>query len=246
MFSRLTICCVICAFGSFAVACGGDDSSDKDANTAAGTGGAAARSGSGSTAGTTGEAGVAAAGRGTGRGSTRQTCPAGKPEATDMCTPASGDCRYDSSMCDCPQGMTNWVCWAIADCPTTLPGERTACPTVGMNCAVGSDDCRCTAEGWDCGQQFCPPEEPALGSECEGGDGECTYGARICDCDSSKWACWAMSDCPTEVPARRAACMIDGMICPFEGGTCECGSNGWSCSRGVMQPPPPSTDDAGI
>jgi hypothetical protein len=99
----------------------------------------------------------------------------------------------------------------------------------------GGSDCECTAEGWDCGNQFCPATEPATASACEGGDGECTYGARMCDCDSSVWACWSPADCPATPPAEDTTCPVDGMICPYMGGQCECEAEGWNCSRGVMQ-----------
>lgn len=244
------MCCVITVLaGSFGLACG-DDGDDDGGTDVAGSGGSA-----GASAGTTGASGRGAtAGRGSagrmGGGNAMQSCPAGKPAATAMCTPAMGTCRYDGLVCDCITGMNSWACWDPATCPTTtLPDERSACPTVGQACTVGRTNCSCTDEGWNCGRQYCPPVEPAAGGECEGGTGLCTYGDRRCDCDQSKWVCWSNSDCPATPPARRAQCTTRGVICDFTGGTCECNGNAWTCDRGVTRPEPEQdggSEDAGL
>ncbi|HET6335572.1 MAG TPA: hypothetical protein VFG30_20240, partial [Polyangiales bacterium] len=97
-----------------------------------------------------------------------QACPAGKPSATDSCTPSMGNCKYADEMCDCVQGMNTWACWSPADCPASVPAEMSACPTTGMSCTVAGAGCTCTADGWNCGNQYCPAEEPAAAAECEG------------------------------------------------------------------------------
>ena len=142
---------------------------------------------------------------------------------------------FGERVCDCLRDSMTWACWNPADCPDVTPAEQSACDPVGMECSIaGADSCDCTANGWSCGNQFCPATEPALASACEGGDGQCTYGARSCDCDSSIWACWNVADCPAAAPADGAVCPIDGMICPYQGGECECAPEGWDCDRGVM------------
>ena len=250
MDSRLKWSCVIVTIvGLVGVACGDDDGSADEPNTALG-----GRFSVGGSGGTGGAGGATGRGRGFGfggRGSFGQQCPMDEPAASETCTPAMGSCTFGTRICDCISGTNSWACWSQSDCPTSVPAEQSSCPVVGMTCSpMRGQNCNCTDSGWDCGNQFCPAAEPAVGGMCEGGDGECTYGARTCDCDSSVWSCWNRSDCPTEVPPRGATCAIDGMICPFMGGTCECtrsmmsGNMTWSCGRGVTRPDPDA--DAGI
>jgi hypothetical protein len=249
MFSRLTISCVIGTLAALTLvmACGDDSGSGSEEESGSG-GSSAGRSGSSSTAGVGGSGTAGTSGRGAGRGMMgggQQMCQAGKPTLGSACTPASGNCRYGSEMCDCAADTSAWICWALADCPTSLPAEMSSCDTVGMACTVATDDCSCTATGWNCGHQYCPPAEPALGSECQNGDGTCPYGGRTCECASSMWSCWSPSDCPATVPERSAMCTIPGIVCPYEGGDCTCqNNNSWRCGRGVMRPMPP--EDAGI
>jgi len=172
-------------------------------------------------------------------------CPASEPMNGGTCTPGRGDCMFGTRMCDCDNDTNVWACWDPADCPATQPAEQAACTVVGMACeyeeAAGSgqggndsNDCDCTATGWDCGGQVCPATEPTGGGACEGGDGTCSFGGgRVCDCDSQMWACWAESDCPATPPALESACTVPGMTCPFTGGECECEDEGWDCDEEV-------------
>ncbi len=190
--------------GVLGAACGDDD--DPSPGNNAGTGnagqgatgagsGASGRSGSGGSGGTAGRAGMDG-----GIGFPGQVCPTAEPANGDTCQPARGDCMFGAKVCDCINDTSTWVCWDPAtDCPTMRPAEQAACPVVGIECELPeaaqvpgrNDDCECTAMGWDCGGQFCPPAEPASASACENGDGMCTYGSRVCDCnnDSDTWAC---------------------------------------------------------
>lgn len=242
MHSRLAVSCVITAFVGFvSVACGDDEGSGDDpigaSGTSAGTAGASGRSGSGAAAG--------ASGRGSGRGGQMQMCPMTEPANGETCMPARGTCMFDTRICDCISGTNTWACWAPTDCPTTAPPEQSMCPVVGMSCGLGMGrECECEANGWNCGNQFCPAAEPAPGGACEEGRGQCTFGTRTCDCTDDVWACWNPADCPATPPVERSMCTTVGMVCPFEGGSCECEMRGWNCSRGVMQPMP--ADDAGI
>lgn len=237
MTSRLNLSYVTFALIGFGLlACGGDErSSDTGASTASASAG---RSG-------TGPSRAGASGSSPGQGLFRtQMCPMTEAEATGSCTPARGSCTFGTRVCDCIEETMAWACWSPSDCPTAAPPERSACSVVGMTCEPAGSDCTCTAQGWDCGNQYCPPAEPALGSACEGGAGLCPYGARSCDCDNSVWACWSpATDCPSPPPPDRSACALDGVICEYEGGSCECnGTSGWRCGRGVMN----DTEDAGV
>jgi hypothetical protein len=235
---RLKVGCQV-VLALMMAACGDDDStSDTGSSTATGGAGGAV-SGRGAQSG---------AGGRTGRQG--MTCPTEEPANGTTCTAARGTCMFGTRICDCIDDTSTWACWDPAECPAPAPAERAACSVVGMQCSYGRGaDCACTAEGWNCGNQYCPPAEPALGSACESGDGVCPYGARTCDCDSEIWACWSASDCPATPPADRSACPLDGVICPYMGGDCECnGTRGWSCGRGVPNDPNDAgtADDAGL
>jgi hypothetical protein len=128
--------------------------------------------------------------------------------------------------------------------------EQAACTTVGMSCeynqagqvaANGNNECDCEASGWDCGRQFCPAAQPAVGGMCEGGDGACTYGDNACDCVSRAWSCWKPSDCPAAAPTEGSACSANGMLCPYGQGQCRCAGTQWDCS-GIPRP----RSDAGV
>lgn len=247
MIDRLTRGCVVlvCLSMSVLMSCGDDEGSSAGSSTTAGKG--------------TPDAGhwvnqkpVPSSGTGTNGGAGRrgilggQMCPMTEAEATGSCTPARGSCMFGERTCDCSMETMSWACWAPSDCPTAVPAEQSACSVVGMVCPqqMRGRSCTCTQQGWDCGNQFCPPAEPALGSACEEGTGSCTYGARTCDCNNELWVCWdPKSDCPAMPPADRATCSLDGVVCEYEGGSCECrGSSGWRCGRGVMN----DVEDAGV
>ncbi len=243
MVSRLTVSCVLIASaGLMAVACGDDEGSGGDpvsgtAGSTAGRGTVVSGNGGRGSAGMTG----ATPGRG-GRG--QMTCPAGEPATGGACMPGSGDCRYGSRMCDCLSESSTWVCWAMSDCPTVTPAEQSACPAVGISCDLAAGgECECEDTGWNCGNQFCPPAEPAVATECDEGRGMCPYGERTCECADDVWACWSPADCPTTPPVNRSMCPMVGVSCTYEGGDCACRGSGWRCDRGVPQPMP--TDDAG-
>lgn len=241
MFSPLRLYLITLLFGI--LACGGDDSASSANNVATG----------GTNAGRSGASGASNAGRGTGRfpGITAgrgapggQMCPMTEAEATGTCTPARGSCTFGTRTCDCIAGSNSWACWSPSDCPATVPAERSSCPVVGMTCMPGGrGNCSCTDQGWSCGNQYCPPAEPALGGMCEGGTGTCMYGSRICDCTGSKWVCWdPAKDCPNPAPADRAICSLTGISCQYPGGSCQCNAmSGWRCGRGVM-----NDEDAGV
>jgi hypothetical protein len=241
MFGRLNRhCFALTIISVMSLACGDDPASNEDPVTTTGSGGAVAGGGRG--AGTSGNG--AAAGRGTGFWG-GQMCPMTEAEATGACTPARGTCMFGTRVCDCSAETNMWACWAPEECPTSLPAERSTCSVVGMSCGLmGGADCDCTAAGWDCGRQYCPPEEPAAGGECERAQGVCTYGERTCDCEGTAWVCWTpATDCPATPPLDDAACTINGAICEYEGGGCECDAeSGWDCDRGVDNNP----DDAGV
>lgn len=251
MFGRPHRHCVLLTIVLALVACGGDDA-DASSESSSTSGSAGARASSTSASGTAGTGGTGGAGRSgraaAGRGAFGgQMCPMTEAEATGSCTPARGTCTFDTRVCDCIRDTMTWACWSPADCPTDTPAEQSSCSVVGMTCSpMPRMTCTCTAQGWDCGNQFCPPDEPAPGGMCEGGDGVCTYGARTCDCNNNAWTCWSpATDCSAKPPADRAACPIDGVICEYEGGSCECnGMRGWRCGNGVMNDPDP--DDAGV
>ncbi|HKU39485.1 MAG TPA: hypothetical protein VJR89_15105 [Polyangiales bacterium] len=162
-----------------------------------------------------------------------------EPAMGETCMPAQGTCMVGTRICDCITPGNTWACWSPTDCPTAVPPEQSSCPVVGMTCSpTRGASCRCTANGWDCGNQYCPPAEPALGTMCEGGDGACTYGARTCDCTNNAWVCWGAADCPNPPPADNSMCPLSGVNCMYEGGSCQCsGSRGWRCGRGVMNDP---------
>ena len=230
----------------FALSACGDDDDPGTGNTAGsgnsgrgGTGtGASGRGGTGGTGGTS--AGSAGRDGGTGLPG-QQVCPTAEPANGAACQPGRGDCMFGTKICDCLNESDTWVCWDPAtDCPTTQPAEQSACPTVGIECELpgaqgqGNDDCECTAVGWDCGGQFCPPAEPAAAAPCDNGDGTCMYGTRICDCinQTDTWACWDPADCPATQPAEQAACDTVGMSCDYEpvgGNECDCTAEGWDC-----------------
>jgi len=241
--TRLELSYVMCAIvvGVGLLACGGDD---KGSSQESAYGASAGRSGT--SAGTSGASGRGRGTAGAGLGIfAGQMCPMTEAEATGSCTPARGTCMFGDRICDCITEAMAWACWSPSDCPTSVPAEQSSCGVVGMTCSpTRGTNCSCTATGWDCGNQYCPPAEPALGSACEGGTGLCTYGARTCDCDNSVWVCWnPTTDCPTLPPADRAACGLDGTVCEYEGGTCECNAmSGWRCGRGVMN----DVEDAGV
>jgi hypothetical protein len=239
--------CLVAVIAGSIWACG-DDAGDGSVGASGRGGTSAALGGRQASAGSSGRSADGFFGGGGRMGATRMTCPMEEPANASACEPGRGNCMFGTRVCDCPSDTSTWVCWDPADCGTTVPAEQAACPVVGMTCSYGRDaNCECSANGWDCGNQFCPAAEPAAASSCEGGDGECTYGTRMCDCDSMLWACWNVSDCPTAPPADASACQVDGMICPYAGGSCECeGADGWDCGRGVDNDPDAGTDaDAG-
>jgi len=231
-------CLVLAIVGSVLMACGGDDEGSDTGNQA--TAGTPARSLPPVPSRT------GSAGSGTGIFGSSQMCPMTEAEATGTCTPSRGNCPYGERVCDCVEGANTWACWAPSDCPTTVPAEQSACSVVGMSCSPQrGENCRCTAEGWDCGNLVCPASEPALGSACEEGDGECTFGSRTCVCEDDVWACWdPATDCPAAPPADESACSIINASCPYEGGRCTCGESGWRCGRRVMNDP--AEEDAGV
>lgn len=233
------VCLAFAIIGSVLMACGGDDESSSSGNQA--TAGETARSLPPVPA-RTGSAGSSTGGV----WGNSQMCPMTEAEATGSCTPARGNCPYGDRVCDCISDTMSWACWALSDCPTTVPAEQSECSVLGMSCSPArGENCRCTAEGWDCGNQVCPAEEPALGGACEEGDGECTYGSRTCVCEDDVWACWdPATDCPATPPADESACSILNASCAYEGGRCTCGENGWRCGRRVMNDPP--DEDAGV
>lgn len=229
------VCLALAIIGSVLMACGGDDEGS-DTSTVATAGGrplppVPARTGS--------------AGAGTSVWGNQQMCPMTEAEATGSCTPARGNCPFGDRVCDCSSETMSWACWAPADCPTTVPAEQSECGTVGMSCAPArGDNCTCTAQGWNCGNQICPAQEPALGSACQEGDGDCSYGTRTCECDDDVWVCWdPATDCPATPPADNSTCSIQGISCAYEGGRCSCGESGWRCGRRVMNDP---EEDAGV
>jgi hypothetical protein len=232
------ICLVLAIFGSVLMACGGDDE-------AAGTGNQV-------TAGETARnlppvpARTGSAGSGTGVLGNQQMCPMTEAEATGTCTPSRGNCPFGERVCDCSNETMSWACWAPSDCPTTVPAEQSECSVVGMSCSPArGDNCSCTAQGWNCGNQVCPAAEPSAGSACEEGDGQCTFGARTCECEDDVWACWnPATDCPAAPPLDDASCTIIGISCEYEGGSCDCEDSGWQCGRRVMNDPP--EEDAGV
>lgn len=241
MSNRLILRYVLFATcGWLLLACGDDKGSNTGSVGQAGTAGKLTTGGSGGASGRSSARGTA--GRGNPGG---QTCPMTEADAAGSCTPARGTCMYDGGrVCDCISETMAWACWSPSDCPTTTPAERSSCSVVGMTCSpMRGVNCSCTAQGWNCGNQYCPPAEPVLASACEEGAGVCSYGARTCDCDSAIWACWApASDCPNPPPKDRAACPLKGVVCDYAGGSCECnGMSGWRCGRGVM-----NDDDAGV
>ena len=232
------VCLVFAIAASVLMACGGDDSGSDDNSQA--TAGETARSLPPVPART------GSAGSGTSIWGNPQMCPMTEAEATGSCTPARGSCPFGDRVCDCASDTMSWVCWAASDCPTSVPAERSSCGVVGMSCAPArGETCRCRADGWDCGNQFCPAEEPAVGGACEDGDGECTFGARTCECENDAWVCWDPAiDCPAAPPLDNAACSTVGVSCAYDGGRCACNESGWRCGRRVMNDPP--EEDAGV
>jgi hypothetical protein len=232
------VCLAFAIVGSVLMACGGDDESSGTGNQA--TAGEPARplqpvpSRTGS------------AGSSSGIFGSSQMCPMTEAEATGSCTPSRGNCPFGDRVCDCVSDSMSWACWATSDCPTAVPAEQSACSVVGMSCSLSRNDtCRCTAEGWDCGNVVCPASEPASGSACEEGDGECTFGSRTCVCEDDAWACWdPATDCPATPPLDNSTCSILNASCAYEGGSCSCGESGWRCGRRVMNDPP--EEDAGV
>lgn len=231
------VCLALAIIGSVLMACGGDDEGSDTSNVA--TAGTTARSLPPVPA-RTGSAGSGISGFGN-----QQMCPMTEAEATGSCTPARGNCPFGDRVCDCSSETMSWACWAPADCPTTVPAEQSACSTVGMSCAPArGDNCTCTAQGWNCGNQVCPAEEPTSGGACQEGDGDCTYGARTCLCEDDVWVCWdPATDCPATPPADNSTCAIQNISCAYEGGRCSCGASGWRCGRRVMNDP---EEDAGV
>ena len=244
MHSRLAMSCVITALvGLVSVACGDDEGSGEGPVGAGGTS-AGQSSVSGRGAAGTGR-GTAGAGGRSGRGSTMQMCPMAEPANGESCVNGRGTCMFGTRVCDCLSGSNTWACWAPSDCPTSAPPEQSMCPVVGMSCGLAmNQECECEANGWNCGNQFCPPAEPAPGGACEEGRGQCMFGTRTCDCTDDVWACWNPADCPATPPLENSMCPSVGMNCPYMGGSCTCETGGWDCSRGVMQPDPGT--DAGI
>jgi hypothetical protein len=237
MFSRFGL--YLITFVLALAACGGDDSES-------GTNPVGA-SGSGGQSGSAGRAGASGRSRGSG-GRTAlpggQTCPVTEAEAVGACTTARGTCTFGMRTCDCVAGSNTWACWSASDCPASVPAERSSCPVVGMTCSPGGrGNCSCTAMGWSCGNQYCPPTEPAAGGMCENGAGRCSYGAGVCECASSAWTCWdPATACPATPPPDRASCSANGAICDYPGGNCTCNAmTGWRCGRGVM-----NDQDAGV
>lgn len=247
MINRLKRGCVVlvCLYISVLIACGDDEGSSSGSASTAGTSApdagrwvnqrpVRAESGTTGSAGRQGNLGG-------------QMCPMTEAEATGSCTAARGTCMFGERTCDCSMETMMWACWAPSDCPTTVPAEQSACSIVGMACPqpnMRGRNCTCTQQGWDCGNQFCPPAEPAAGGTCDEGTGNCTYGARMCECTNEQWVCWdPKSDCPAAPPADRAMCSLEGVVCEYEGGSCNCrGSSGWRCGRGVMN----DVEDAGV
>ena len=231
------VCLVLAILGSVLLACGGDDSASEMSPVA--------------TAGTTARnlppvpSRTASAGSGSGIFGTGQMCPMTEAEATGTCTPSRGNCPFGDRVCDCSSETMSWACWASSDCPTTVPAEQSACSVVGMSCSPArGDNCTCTAQGWNCGNQVCPPEEPTSGGACQEGDGECSYGSRTCECENDVWVCWdPATDCPTAPPADQSTCSLVGVSCEYEGGSCSCRGSGWRCGRQVMNDP---EEDAGV
>jgi hypothetical protein len=242
MFSRITLTYITCAIvGVGLFACSSDKGSSPASVGSYGAGTGAGSGRSGTSAGNASTSGRGSAGRGLFGG---QTCPMTEAEATGSCTPARGTCTFGERVCDCDGTAMTWACWSPGDCPTSVPAEQSSCGVVGMTCSpTRGANCRCTSTGWDCGNQYCPAAEPALGSACEAGTGLCTYGARKCDCDNSLWVCWnPTTDCPIAPPPDRLACTLAGAVCEYEGGSCKCnGMSGWRCGRGVM-----NDEDAGV
>lgn len=231
-------CVVLVCLSSVLMACGDDEGASSGSVATAGSSGSGFAANARPVPSQAGSSGR----RGTTSG---QMCPMTEAEATGTCTPARGSCMFGERTCDCITETMSWACWSPSDCPTTVPAEQSACNVVGMTCSPAQGDrCECTQQGWDCGNQFCPPDEPASGAACDGGDGSCTYGARTCDCSNSLWVCWSpASDCPAVPPPDRMACPLQGVSCAYEGGNCSCGSSGWRCGRGVMNDP---EEDAGV
>jgi hypothetical protein len=231
------VCLVLAIFGSVLIACGGDDSGS-DTNTVA-------------TAGTAGRglppvpSRTGSAGSGSGIRGNAQMCPMTEAEATGSCTPTRGNCPFGDRVCDCSSETMAWACWAPSDCPTTVPAEQSECSVVGMSCSPArGDNCTCTAQGWNCGNQICPAAEPALGGACQEGDGQCSYGTRTCECEDDVWVCWdPATDCPAAPPRDQATCSLVGVSCEYEGGSCSCRESGWRCGRRVMNDP---EEDAGV
>lgn len=249
MLNPLKLSYVIGALAGFGLVACGDDSSSAGSEEIAGSSGSAGRSGSGGR--TFPGLGSGGLGGGAGRGINinRQMCPMTEPSAGETCMAAGGNCMFGTRICDCITPGDTWACWDPSECPTSVPAEQSSCPVVGMTCRVagstmgpGGNNCSCTATGWDCGNQYCPPAEPAAGGQCEGARGSCMYGARICDCTSMAWSCWDPADCPMTPPADDSMCTAVGMSCMYQGGSCTCGMTGWRCGRGVMN----DTGDAGI
>jgi hypothetical protein len=178
-------------------------------------------------------------------GPMQTACPMAEPASGSACTNVRGECMFSGRVCDCLDNDT-WACWNPADCPAAMPAEQAACTTVGMSCeyrrsdAGAGGECDCETTGWDCGRQFCPPAKPALGGQCESGDGTCSYSGEVCDCRNRMWACWNPSDCPATAPAENAACTVNGMVCPYSPGSCECDNLSWDCTR------VPRPADAGV
>jgi hypothetical protein len=230
---------VVCLLCAQLFACSSEKLDADDASsTASGDGGSggASRSDGGGATGADASRGFPRGDGGSILGRGRQDCPATRPSNGSACVPGRGECTLGAATCDCLDDSSKWVCWEPSDCPSAAPAEAAACNLVGIACSYREGDagraeldCSCTAAGWDCGRQICPPTEPSAGGACTSGDGTCSIGGRVCDCRSRAWVCWNASDCPATQPTNATACAVERMVCEYPQGDCECGRAGFEC-----------------